>query len=370
MDDILLLEAIERYLNGDMDVNERAYFETLRKNTPEIDQMVVEHSMFLHQMDIYSVHHNLRQSFHATHAKLLERGDINEGGELTTKGQVIQLWNKYKRVTAIAACVGGMIALVISGSIAYFSPHVNGSQIEQLSKAIEVIKRNQQVQGNLINEVKTKLPENAKFISGGSGFLIDTKGFIITNAHVLKGSGAVVVNSKGQEFNARIAHIDQEKDLAILKIVDTDFEPLSSLPYSIRKGNTELGEQVFTLGYPRNDIVYGEGYLSARTGYNSDSLSYQIQISANPGNSGGPVFNNSGEVIGILSTRQAQAEGVAFAVKSKNIYRMIEELKNGDDTTFDKIRLPIHSALKGMERKQQITRVEDCVFYVKAFNSK
>jgi serine protease Do len=370
MDDILLLEAIERYLNGDMDVTERAYFETLRKSTPEIDQMVVEHSMFLHQMDIYSVHHNLRQSFHATHAKLLERGDINEGGELTPKGQVIHLWNKYKKVTAIAASVGGIIALVISGLALYFSPVVNGSQIEQLSKAIEVIKRNQQYQGNLINEVKSKIPENAKFISGGSGFLIDPKGYIITNAHVLKGSGAVVVNSKGQEFNASIAHIDQAKDLAILKIDDADYEPVASIPYSIRKGNTDLGEQVFTLGYPRNDIVYGEGYLSARTGYNSDSLSYQIQISANPGNSGGPVFNNNGEVIGILSTRQAQAEGVAFAVKSKNIYRMIEELKKSDDTTLEKIRLPLHSSMKGMDRKQQITRVEDCVFYVKAFNNK
>ncbi|MEY3418256.1 MAG: hypothetical protein RJA46_27, partial [Pseudomonadota bacterium] len=49
---------------------------------------------------------------------------------------------------------------------------------------IEVIKKNQKVQGHLLNEVKTKLPENAKLVSGGSGFLIDTKGFVITNAHV------------------------------------------------------------------------------------------------------------------------------------------------------------------------------------------
>lgn len=366
MDDILLLEAIERYLSGDMDAAERTYFETLRKNTPEIDQMVVEHSMFLHQMDIYSVHRNLKQSLQATHAKLLERGEVNEGGELTTKGRVIQLWNKYKRVTAIAASVGGIIALVISGLAIYFSPVVNGNQIEQLSKAIEVIKKNQQYQGTLINEVKSKIPENAKLISGGSGFLIDPKGYIITNAHVLKGSGAVVVNSKGQEFNATIANIDLEKDLAILKINDPDYEPLKSLPYSIRRANTDLGEQIFTLGYPRNDIVYGEGYLSARTGYNSDSLTYQVQISANPGNSGGPVFNNNGEVIGVLSTRQAQAEGVTFAVKSKNIYRMVDELSNSD-TSLEKIKLPTHSSLKGVERKLQITKLEDCVFYVKAY---
>ena len=369
MDDVLLLEAIERYLGGDMDAAERSYFETLRKNTPEIDQMVVEHSMFLHQMDIYTVHRNLKHSLQLSHAKLVERGEINEGGELTPKGRVIQLWNKYKKVTAIAASVGGIIALAISGLVVYFGPAVTGTQIEQLSKAIEVIKRNQQYQGTLINEVKSKIPENAKLISGGSGFLIDPKGYIITNAHVLKGSGAVVVNNKGQEFNATIAHIDQEKDLAILKINDQDYQPLSSLPYSIRKTNTDLGEQIFTLGYPRTDVVYGEGYLSARTGYNGDSLTYQVQLSANPGNSGGPVFNNNGEIIGVLSTRQAQAEGVAFAVKSKNIYKMVDELKE-NDTSIEKIRLPVRSLLKGMERKKQIPKVEECVFYVKAFNNK
>ncbi|MEO7530246.1 MAG: serine protease [Sediminibacterium sp.] len=373
MDDILLLEAIERYLNGDMNAAERTYFETLRKNTPEVDQMVVEHSMFLHQMDIYSVHRNLKLSLQATHTKLLERGEVNEGGELTTKGKVIQLWNKYKKITAIAASAGGIIALVISGLVVYFSPAVNGNQIQQLSRDVAIIKQIQAVQGTSISEVKTKLPKGVTFISGGSGFLIDTKGYIITNAHVLKGgSGALVVNSKGQEFNADIVNVDNEKDLAILRINDEDYTQLKSLPYGIRKANTDLGERIFTLGYPKKDIVFGEGYLSARSGYNSDSLSYQIQISANPGNSGAPVFNNSGEVIGILSTRQAQADGVAFAIKSKNIYRMVEDLKDSDDTTLRKIKLqlPTRSSLKGMERTQQTSKVEDCVFYVKAYNSK
>jgi serine protease Do len=366
MDDILLLEAIERYLSGDMNAAERAYFENLRKNTPEIDQMVVEHSMFLHQMDIYSVHQNLKHSLQAAHAKLLEAGEVNEGGELTTKGKVVQLWKKYKRVVAIAASVGGAIALIISALAVYFSP-VNTSAIQQLNRDVAELKGAVGAHGTVITEVKNKFPEGRKLVSGGTGFLIDPKGYILTNAHVLKGTGAIVVNSKGHSFKANIINIDRERDLAILRIEDEDFAPLKTLPYSIRKANSDMGEEIFTLGYPRNDIVYGEGYLSARTGYNSDSLSYQIQISANPGNSGGPVFNGSGEVIGILSTRQAQAEGVAFAVKSKNIYRMVDELKY-KDSTAENIRLPLRSSLKGVDRKQQITKVEECVFIVKAFN--
>ena len=67
MEDILLLEAIERYLNGTMLPAEKAYFEQLRKNTPEIDQMVVEHKLFLQQMDNFSEYKNLKNSLHEAH---------------------------------------------------------------------------------------------------------------------------------------------------------------------------------------------------------------------------------------------------------------------------------------------------------------
>lgn len=369
MDDIQLLASIESYLAGEMSPIEVAVFEALRKKTPEIDQMVVEHKLFQHQMDDYAATFNIKHTLHEVHTRLLENGEVNEGGELSTKAQVFQLWNRYKRVTAIAASVGGVIALVISGLVAYFSPVVNGNQIQQLSKDIEIIKRNQQYQGSLINEVKSKIPSGVTIVSGGSGFLIDPKGFIITNAHVLKGTAAVVVDNKGKEYTASIVHIDTKKDLAILKINDEDFTPLKSLPYSIGKSNADLGDEIFTLGYPRNDIVYGVGYLASKTGFNGDSLSYQIQISANPGNSGGPVLNNNGEVIGVLSTRQAQADGVTFAVKSKNIFECVNEAKQSD-TVLEHIRIPLHSNMKGTQRKQQISKVADCVFNVKAFSKK
>lgn len=369
MDDILLLETIERYLNGELSPEDHAQFEAFRRNTPEIDQMVVEHNMFLHQMEIYAAHTNIKHTLHHVHQHLLERGDLNEGGELPTRGKVIQFWNKYKKVTAIAASVGGVIALFISGLAVYFSSAVTDPKLEQLGKDLDAVKKSQLYQGTIINEVKSKIPSNARLLSGGSGFLIDTKGYIITNAHVLRGTGAVVTNSKGKEFNADIVHIDHEKDLAILKIDDPDYTNMKSIPYAIQKNKADLGEEIFTLGYPRNDIVYGMGYLSAKSGYNGDPLSYQIQISANPGNSGAPVFNKNGDVIGVLSTRQAQADGVAFAVKSTNIHEVIEELKK-KDTSLQKLKLPGKSSLRGIDRKAQISRVENYVYFVKAYSKK
>ncbi len=366
-DDILMLQTIERYLDGVMLEDEKKYFEQLRKNTPEIDQMVVEHSMFLNQLDLFSERKKMKHSLNDIHDKLLAQGDINEGIEETFKGKVIQLYHRYKKDIAIAASVGGAIALIISGLFTYFSPIASGNKLQQLSIEFDAIKRKQIVQTTLLNEVKGKLPKNVNLISGGSGFLIDAKGYIVTNAHVLKGNSAIVVNNEGSEFNADIVFVDATKDLAILRIVDADFKSLKQLPYSIEKANIDLGEEIFTLGFPKNDITYTQGYLSSKTGLNGDTLSYQVQMNSNPGNSGGPVFNADGEVIGVLSSRQTQADGVTFVIKSKNLHLLIDGLKK-DDSTFQKVKLPLNTALKGKDRKTQVKKIQDCIFSVKAYN--
>jgi S1-C subfamily serine protease len=367
MEDLILLETIEKYLSNQMDAQEKTAFELVRKNTPEIDQMVVEHAMFLQQMDQFSAVKSIKQTLTQTHQNLLERGEISTSSEVPGGAKVIHLFHKYKRVASIAASVGGVIALFISGIALYHSPVRQNSQIQQLSNDIAAIKKNQQYQGKLINEVKSKLPAGVKFISGGSGFLIDAKGFIVTNAHVIKGTGAIVVDNTGKEYVAEIALIDQEKDLAILKIDDADYTSKKSLPYSIRKSTTDLGEEIFTLGYPRNEIVYGTGYLSARSGYEGDSLSYQLQMSANPGNSGAPVFDNDGEVIGVVSTREAHLEGVVFALKSNNIYKVVNDYNATNEDSKD-IKISTRSNISRMSRKMQIATLESCVYYVKSFD--
>lgn len=367
MEDNLLLETIERYLNGNMLSEEKNYFEQLRKNTPEIDQMVVEHKLFLQQMEHFSEHKNLKAALHDAHNSLAEKGEIYEGDERNTKGRVVQLWNKYKRVTAIAASIAGVTAIVISGLTAYFSASPNQKDIDSLSRKINNLEKTTTAINSELKNKEKHINEN--FVSGGTGFLIDGKGYIITNAHVLKGSGAVVVNNKGQEFNARIVNINNEKDLAILKIDDDEYKSVSSLPYSIKKADVDLGEELFTLGYPREQIVYSMGYLSAASGYDGDTSSCQISLSANPGNSGGPVFNKNGEIIGVLSSRQTSAEGVVFAIKAKNIYQLVDQLKQSD-TAVQRIKMPSNSSLKGKTRVEQVKDIEDCVFLVKAYTQK
>lgn len=368
MDDILLLDTAERYLKGELSAEEKASFEQLRQKNSDVDQMVVEHSMFLHQITVYSENRDYKHQLHQIHDQLVEAGELNEG-DITTRGKVVQIWNKYRKVTAIAATIAGVTALFISGLVTYFTPVPNKNEIVKLNRKIDQVMHNVRVQGNQLNNVlQTKVPVNEIPTNGGTSFLVDGKGYLVTNAHVVAGSSTILVqNNKGQEFKATIVLLDNDKDLAILKIKDEDYKPITALPYSIRKGSVDLGEQVFTLGYPRDEIVYNEGYMSAKTGFHGDTISYQIAVSANPGNSGGPVFNKNGEVIGILSTTQAKAEGVVFAIKSKNVYHALDSLKK-TDTAYQKIKITFVSNIKGMDRVQQVKQIEDCVFMVRSFS--
>ena len=171
-------------------------------------------------------------------------------------------------------------------------------------------------------------------------------------------------------MNATIIYADKSLDLALLRIDDEEFKQPKQLPFTIRKNMSDLGEEIFTLGYPRsdNDIVYGKGYLSAQSGFEGDSNAYQIQISANPGYSGAPVFNDKAELVGIISTRQKQAEGVAFAIKSKKIYDLVNTIKENEDTKDISIKLAKASAHTGKDRKSHINNFKNYIYSIKSFN--
>jgi serine protease Do len=363
MEDIQLPDAVERYLQGQMTGEERAQFELLRKSNPEIDQFVVEHSLFLTQLNEFGERKQFRSALHEIHNNLLDTGIIKPQ---VSKAKVVDLFKKYRRVWAVAASIAGIIAITVSGLVAYFTPN-SIPQIEQLRREVSVLKKQQNALSNEFKDTKvaTRVPVGEAYKFGGTGFLIDAKGYLVTNAHVIKDAKTIIVQNKGQEYKATLVRSDAERDLAILKIDDEDFKPFTSLPYGFKKTGADLGEQIFTLGFPRDEIVYGEGYMSASTGYNGDTMSCQIAVAANPGNSGGPVFNKNGEVVGILSTRQIQAQGFVFAVTAKNIFKSLDDLKK--DTTYQNIKINSVSSVKGMERPQQIKKIEDCVFLVKTY---
>lgn len=363
MDERLILESIERYIHGEMLPEERKFFEELRKTNPVIDQLVVEHTVFLHHIERYGDRKNVKSTLQDVHNELFEAGQIRQSKET----KVVRLWLKYRKVIAVAASIACITALAISSITSYYAPRTPNTRLENLDRKISMLVQGQKsINDKLKNTLPVKIPVEADFKLGGTGFMIDPKGYIVTNAHVIGNSTVVIVqNNKGQEFKAKIVYISPHSDLAFLKIVDSEYKSTSILPYAISRGNVELGEAIFTLGYPRDEIVYGEGYLSAKTGYIGDTLACQISIAANPGNSGGPVIDKNGEVIGVLSNRQLQTQGAVFAIRSKNIYLALDEMKS--DTSMALIHLSQTSTVKNIDRVQQIKKIQEFIYLVKSY---
>jgi serine protease Do len=364
MDDTLLLDAIERYRNGEMSVPEITFFEELRKNNPDIDQLAAEHNFFLAELekmsDIKAYRHNLNE----VENKLTNEGIISRK-EAKGKAKIIYLWNKYRRTIAVAACIAGLVSVSTATIVSIYSEKKKTEVITPLvDHQINQIKNKiKQIETNLNDlSVGVKTSPKSKFEANfrATAFLIDGNGYLITNAHVVDNAKNIIVeNKKGDQYFAKAIYSDKMTDLAILKISDTSFKKVIGLPYTFPKYSAELGEHIFTLGYPREEVVYGEGYLSAKSGYYGDTTSYQISISVNPGNSGAPVVNKNGEIIGIISSKETNADGVVFAIKSKNIYNAIKESDN------DLIKLPSVNTLKGLDRVQQIKKLEDFVYMIK-----
>lgn len=361
--DIMILDAVERYIRGEMNPDERLHFENLRKANSEIDQLVVEHTVFLQQMNRFGEWQRFKSSLHDVHTDLAEKGKIN-ADTLTGKAKLVYMWKRYKRVTTIAATIAGMTALIMSVLVWSISPKPSSDELEKLKRRLTIQEQKADfVQKGLI-DVKTASLPPIDYKTGGTGFLIDGKGMMITNAHVVLDSRNIrVFNAKGDQFNAFVVKLDPIHDVAIIKIDDPQFKPVASLPYGIRKTGSDIAEPLFTLGFPRDEIVYGEGYLSAKTGYMGDTLSCQIAIAANPGNSGGPVFNHNGEVIGILSARETHAEGAVFAIQSKYIYQALDDVKK--NSVYQNVKISPRSSLLGMERVKQVEKIQDFVFMVK-----
>ena len=366
MDDLKLLEAVERYMSGDMTKDEQLSFEKMRLENMEIDQLIVEQSLFLKTVNGFEEKRQFKNMLKDIHLDLIQSGDI-VATTTSGKGKLVSFIEKYKKSAMLAASVAGITALFMSALVWSLSPTVpHNKEIKQLSKEINVLKNHNRLQDRAINQVKDHITTVPPIIytTGGTGFLIHQTGLLVTNAHVIKNAKNIAVQkTNGQDLKAKVVFVDDDRDLAIIQIIDEAYKSPLHLPYSIKSVDGDIAEPVYTLGFPRNEIVYGEGYLSAKTGYDGDTLTYQIAIAANPGNSGGPIVNKNGEVIGILSTKQTSAEGVVFATQSKYIYQALEKVKK--DTSFLKVKMPTTSSLKGLDRVQQVKKISDYVYMVK-----
>ena len=372
MEDTLLIDAVERFANGEMSVQEKTYFEDLRKNNPELDQAVVEYLFFMNDIQKHSKAKNFKNALHEVESKLLIEGFITKGST-AGKAKVLQLWGKYKRTIAVAASIAGLVSIFIASVVSSVSNNGSDTNLKPLveklnsqeSKTRQLeTKLNKLEAGTTASKTPVKPRLDARFRA--TGFLIDaSNNYIVTNAHVVSQvqNNLIIENNKGDQFTATPVYVNKEMDIAIIKVTDSNFKKLPVLPYNIKKSSADLGETVFMLGFPKAEVVYGEGYISAHSGYNMDSLFCQLSTAANEGNSGSPVINRSGDLVGVINSMEKNADGVVFASKANNITKAIAEAKK--ITGNEDINFKGSNALRGLDRVSQVKKLQDYVFMVK-----
>lgn len=200
----------------------------------------------------------------------------------------------------------------------------------------------------------------------GTGFALN-RGYIATNHHVIDGAHNIkVYGVKGNfnvGYNAQVVLSDAHNDLAVIKINDSRFTSFGTIPYRVKTAMAEVGEEVFVLGYPMTSTMGEEiklttGVVSSRSGFQGDLSLYQTTAPIQPGNSGGPLFDNSGNLIGIVNSKHRGAENVGYAIKASYLSNLIQ---SGSMSGL----LPQTNSISGQSLSGKVKSVKNFVFLIK-----
>ena len=209
-----------------------------------------------------------------------------------------------------------------------------------------------------------------EWAGNGSGVIISKSGHIITNHHVIEDAEDIevefILNDEVQKYNAEIVQVDKTNDLAIVKIVDVNFDGVGELPYNFKTRSSDVGTKVYAFGYPLalsimgKEIKVTDGMISSKTGFDGDITTYQITAPIQAGNSGGPLFDEKGNLIGINSSgiRKDVAANVAYSIKTSYILNLIDILPKS-------IELPSNTKLTSLPLTEQIKEISKYVVLIK-----
>lgn len=201
----------------------------------------------------------------------------------------------------------------------------------------------------------------------GSGIVLSSAGYIATVNHNLE-SGYhfevdIINNGLKKTYQASLIKSDASNDLAILKIDDPLFAAVGAVPYGLKLRDVKEGEKIFVMGFPlggKDEKVKSfDGSVTSKSGYANDIGSLQLSCIITQGSEGSPVFDNQGNVIGIINSKLNQSSG--YATKASCLQNMIE--------TLPKMPLmPVKSNMGGLSLSEKTEELEKFIVTVRTSN--
>ena len=217
---------------------------------------------------------------------------------------------------------------------------------------------------------KTQTRIASKWAGNGSGIIISNSGYIVTNNHVIEDTNEIevefLIDGEIKSFNAEIVQVDKVNDLAIIKIFDLAFDGVPEIPYNFKTRSSDVGTKVYAYGYPMalslmgKEIKITDGIISSKSGIDGDITTYQISATIQPGNSGGPLFDEKGNFIGINSSGLARlgSESTGYTIKSSYVLNLLDVLPKS-------IELPSNKKLESLPLTEQIKEISKYVVLIK-----
>jgi V8-like Glu-specific endopeptidase len=214
---------------------------------------------------------------------------------------------------------------------------------------------------------KSSLKGIAKKDGKGQGtcFLISSNGYLVTNYHVIENAKEITVKGIDGDFttkySATVVSTDQSNDLALIKLGNKNLK-FSNPSFAIRSSGVAQGEKIYAYGYPiafamGDEIKLTDGIISAKSGVQGDISKFQLSAAVSPGNSGGPLIDEQGNLIGVIYAKSTIAEAANYAIKASYLESF---LKNVDGFEFPNLV----NTIKDKSLTDKVAALKSLIFIV------
>lgn len=351
-ENLATLELLDGYVKGTLSEEEALAVETRMREDAAFRQLAEEHIALAKALGLYAKRVQLKRKLDTLHGAI----------EKPIMALPVTGWKKYRAFSAVAASV----ALISVVATLWITHNIRSQQTTDYIELRRSVDKIQKSQSELEKDLKKKTVTVPKAQFAATGFLISSQGYVVTSHHVIaKADSVYIQNEKYGNLKAVVVHSDPVNDVSVLKIVSP--VKIEALPYTLTDSEADLAEDVYTLGFPREEVVFGEGSISSLTGYRANPNAYQVSVPVNPGNSGGPLLNTKGDLIGMISGVQTQAAGATFAIKSEVLKQIVTD--SVLDSLSVAVKLPKQNTIKNSTRVQQVKKIKDCVFLINVYKN-